>query len=137
MDAVKRNLRQKGMRIESRGRTQTETPPPAAFPAFSGDTSAESLKRKVHDLQKQLKSMHGPGDSRGMAVGAGGVRPFRGICFSCGKKGHRRSECHERRASGNSASLESPVAFSAGVDIITSPARSFSEARAMVMNEEE
>ena len=137
MDAVKRDLRQKGMRIESRGRTQTEAPPPAAFPAFSGDTSAESLKRQVHDLQEQLKSMHGPGNSRGVAVGAGGVRPFRGICFSCGKKGHRRSECPERRASGNSASLESPVAFPAGVDITASPARSFSEARAMVMNEGE
>jgi hypothetical protein len=105
IDAVKRDLRQKGMHVESRGRTQMETPPLAAFLAFSGDTSAESLKRKVRDLHEKLKYMHGLGSSLGVAVGAGGVRPFRGICFSCGKKGHRRSECHERRASGNSASI--------------------------------
>jgi hypothetical protein len=91
MDAVKRDLRHKGMRIESCGMTQTEAPPPAFFPAFSGDTSLESLKRQVHDLHEKLKSMHGHGNSRGVVVGAGGVRPFHKICLSCGKKGHRRS----------------------------------------------
>jgi hypothetical protein len=126
MDAIKRDLRHKGMRNKRRGRTHTEASPPTTFPAFSGDTSAESLKRKVRDLQEQLKSMHGPGNSRRVVVGASGARPFRGICFSCGKKGHRRSKC---RASGNSASLESPVAFLAGVDITANHARLFSKAR--------
>jgi hypothetical protein len=40
------------------------------------------LKGHVHDLQEQLKSAHGPRNSRGaMAVGASGARPFRGILF--------------------------------------------------------
>jgi hypothetical protein len=45
MDAVKRDVRQKGMGIDNRGRTPTEVPPLAAFLAFPGDTCAESLKR--------------------------------------------------------------------------------------------
>jgi hypothetical protein len=40
-------------------------------------------------------------------------------------------------AIGNSSSLDSPVAFSARVDITAILGRSFSEARAMVMNEGE
>jgi hypothetical protein len=84
MDADKRDLRQKGMHIESHGRTHTEAPPPAPFPAFSGDTSTNSLKREVHDLQKQLTSMHGYGNSRGVVVRVSGARSLRGICFSCG-----------------------------------------------------
>jgi hypothetical protein len=56
---------------------------------------------------------------------------FRGVCYGCGKKGRRRSECLDNNTGGNSAHVDSPVAFPAAMDVTATPARPFSEARHM------
>jgi hypothetical protein len=58
MDTVKRHLRQKGMRIESRAQSHTTEPPtPTALAASHDDATTELLKRQVSELQDQLKSL--------------------------------------------------------------------------------
>jgi hypothetical protein len=56
---------------------------------------------------------------------------FRGVCYGCGKKGHRRSECPDNNTGGNYAHVDSPVAFPAVIDVTATPAKPFSEARHM------
>jgi hypothetical protein len=93
MDTVKRDLRQKGMCIESRAQSRTtELPTPMAFAASHNDAATELLKRQVSKLQDQLKSLQGATTTR---HGRGGARVFRGVCYGCGKKGHRRSESQD------------------------------------------
>jgi hypothetical protein len=54
MDTVKRDLRQKGMRIESRAQSRTTEPPtPTAFAASHDDATTKLLKQ-VSELQDQL-----------------------------------------------------------------------------------
>jgi hypothetical protein len=94
MDAVKRDRRQKGMRIESRAQSHTTEPPtPKAFAASHDDATTDLLKRQVSELQDQLKYLQGAATTRRASHGRGAARGFRGVCHGCGKKGHRRSEC--------------------------------------------
>jgi hypothetical protein len=58
MNASKRELRQKGMRIESRAQSLAEPPKRAAFAASYDDASTEILKRQVAELKDQLTSCH-------------------------------------------------------------------------------
>jgi hypothetical protein len=55
MDAVKRDLRQKGMRVESRVQSRAKPPTPTAFEVSHDDAPTETLKRQVSNLQDQLK----------------------------------------------------------------------------------
>jgi hypothetical protein len=57
MDVVKRDLRHKGMRIESRAQSRAEPPTPTAFATSHDHGSTETLKRHVLELQGQLKSL--------------------------------------------------------------------------------
>jgi hypothetical protein len=53
MDAVKRDLCQKGMRIESRAQSRRAEPPtPTAFAPSHHDATTEFLKRQVSELQE-------------------------------------------------------------------------------------
>jgi hypothetical protein len=77
MDAVKRDLRQKGMRIESRAQAHTTEPPtPTAFAACHDDTTTDLLKRQVSELQDQLKSFQGAATTRRASYGTGATRVF-------------------------------------------------------------
>jgi hypothetical protein len=65
MDTVKRDLRQKGMRIESRAQSYaTEPKTPTAFASSHNDATTELLKRQVSELQDQLKSLQGATTTR-------------------------------------------------------------------------
>jgi hypothetical protein len=65
IDTVKRDLRQKGMRIESRAQSHTAEPPTAtAFAASHDDAATKLLKRQVSELQAQLKSLQGATSTR-------------------------------------------------------------------------
>jgi hypothetical protein len=129
MDTVKRDLRQKGMRIESRAQSHTTEPPtPTAFAASHDDATTELLKQQVSELQDQLKSLQGAATTYRTSYGRGGARFFRGVCYGCGKKGHRRSECPVNNTGGNSAQVDSSVALPAVMDMTSTPARPFSEA---------
>jgi hypothetical protein len=115
IDTVKRDLRQKGMRIESRAQSQkTEPPTPTAFAASHDDATTEILKRQVSKLQDELKSLQGATTTRRASYGTGAARIFRGVCCGCDEKGHRMSECPDNNTGGNSAHVDSPVAFSGG-----------------------
>jgi hypothetical protein len=46
-------------------------------------------------------------------------------------KGHRKSKCPDYNTGGNSAHVDSPVAFPAVMDVTATPARPLSEARHM------
>jgi hypothetical protein len=132
MDTVKRDLRQKGMRIESRAQSHTTEPPtPTAFAASHDDATTKLLQRQVSELQDQLKSLQGATSTRRASYGRGAARIFRAVCYGCGKKGHRRSECPDNNTGGNSAKVDSSVAFPAVTDVTTTHARPFSEARQM------
>jgi hypothetical protein len=129
MDTVKRDLRQKGMRIKSHAQKHTTEPPtPTAFAASHDDATTELLKRQVSELQDHLKSLQGAVTSRRTSYGRGGARFFCGVCYGCVKKGHRGSECPDKNTGGNSAQVDSPVAFLAVMDVTATPARPFSEA---------
>jgi hypothetical protein len=65
LDAVKRDLRQKGMRIESRAQSHAAQPPtPTALAASHDDATTEILKRQVSELQDQLRSLQGATTTR-------------------------------------------------------------------------
>jgi hypothetical protein len=52
MDTVERDIRQKGMRIDSRAQSHTTEPPtPTAFAASHNDATTELLKRQASKLQ--------------------------------------------------------------------------------------
>jgi hypothetical protein len=128
----KRDLRQKSMRIVSRAQSHTTEPPmPTAFAACHDDATTDLLKRQVSELQDQLKSLQGAATTRRASYGRGAARVFRGVCYGCGKKGHRISECPYNNTGGNFAQVDSPVAFPAVMDVTATPARPFSEARHM------
>jgi hypothetical protein len=132
MATVKRDLRERGMRIESRAQSHTAEPPtPTAFAASHDDAMTKLLKRQVSKLQDQLKSLQGATTTRLASYGMGAARMFRGVCYGCSKKGHRRSECPDNNTGGNSAQVDIPVAFPAVMDVMATPARPFSEARHM------
>jgi hypothetical protein len=104
MDTVKRDLRQKDMRIESRAQSHTTEPPtPTAFAASHDDATTDLFKGQVSELQDQLKSFQGAATTRRASHGRGAARVIHGICYGCGKKGHRRSECPDNNTGGNSA----------------------------------
>jgi hypothetical protein len=56
---------------------------------------------------------------------------FRGVCYGCGKKGHRMSECPDNNTGDSSAQVDSHVAFPAVIDVTATPARPLAEARHM------
>jgi hypothetical protein len=85
----------------------------------------------------QLKSLQSTINPRIGSYGGGATRFFSGICYSCGKKGHRTSECLDIGTGGNSARVESPVAFPAVMDVTVTLVRPFSEARTMMMSDGE
>jgi hypothetical protein len=92
MDTVKRDYRQKSMRIDSRAQSHaTEPPTPVAFAASRDDAAIEHLKRQVSELQDQLKSLQRATTIRRASYGRGAMRIFRCFCYGCGKKSHRRS----------------------------------------------
>jgi hypothetical protein len=77
MDTVKRDLRQKGMRIESRAQSHTTEPPtPTAFAASHDDATTELLKRQVSELQDQLKCLQGATITRRASYGRDAARIF-------------------------------------------------------------
>jgi hypothetical protein len=77
MDTVKRDLRQKGMRIETRAQSHTAEPPThAAFAASHDDATTDLLKRQVSDLQDKLKSLQGAATTRRTSYGRGEARIF-------------------------------------------------------------
>jgi uncharacterized protein YeeX (DUF496 family) len=132
MDTVKRDLRQKGMRIESRAQSHTTEPlTPTVFTASHDDATTELLKRQVSELQDQLKSLQGATITRRASYGRGATRSFRGVCYGYGKKCHRRSECPDNDTGGNSARVDFPVTFPAVMDVTVTHTRPFSEARHM------
>ena len=80
MDTVKRELRQKGMRIESRVQSHTAEPPtPTAIAASHDDTSTKPLKQQVSELQDHLKSLQGATTTRRASYGRGALMIFRGF----------------------------------------------------------
>jgi hypothetical protein len=138
MDTVKRDLRQKGMRIESRAQSHTTEPPtPTPFAASHDDVTTDLLKRQVSELQDQLKSLQGATTTRRTLYGIGAAMVFRGVCYGSGKKGHRTSECPDNSTGGNSAQVDSSVAFPAVMDVTATRARPFSEAQHMFEHDEE
>jgi hypothetical protein len=85
----------------------------------------EQLQRRVAELESVVASDKAPtfgnGASRGTTRQSGG-RIFRGVCYGCGERGHRRSECVKRLASHQSSNQSAatrtiddvlPVAFPA------------------------
>jgi hypothetical protein len=56
-------------------------------------------------------------------------REFSWCLYGCGKKGHRKSECPDNNTGGNSAQVDSPVAYPVVMDVTATPARPCSEAR--------
>jgi hypothetical protein len=77
MDAVKRDLRQKGMRIENRAQSHTTEPlTPTAFAASHDDATIDLLKRQVSELQDYLKSLQGAATTRPASHGRGAARVF-------------------------------------------------------------
>jgi hypothetical protein len=63
VDTVKRDLRQKGMRIESRAQLHT-TEPPTLLQRLIMTQRQIFLKRQVSELQDQLKSLQGAATTR-------------------------------------------------------------------------
>jgi hypothetical protein len=95
-------------------------------------STTQILKRaQVFELQDQLKSLQGATTTRRASYGRGASRIFRGVCYGCGNKAHRMSECPDNNTGGNSAHVESRVTFPAVKDVTATPARPFSEARHM------
>jgi hypothetical protein len=131
MDAVKHDLCQKGMRIESRSQSHTTEPPTHTTFAKSHDATTKLLKRQLSELQEQLKSLQGATTTRRASYGKGAARIVRGVCYGCGKKDHRRSECPDNNTGGNSAHVDSPVAFPAVMDETAPPANPLSESQHM------
>jgi hypothetical protein len=75
VDAVKRDLRQKGMRIESRAQSRTTEPPaPTALAASHDDATTEVLKEQVSELQDLLKSLREAATTRRTLYGRGAKR---------------------------------------------------------------
>ena len=68
--------------------------------------SMEKLERRVAELEGMVASTKAPtfasGGFRGTTRQTGG-RIFKGVCYSCGERGHRRSECVKRVAPYQSA----------------------------------
>jgi hypothetical protein len=115
MDTFKRDLRQKGMRIESHAQPHKwELSRPTAFAASHDEATTELLKRQVSELKYQLKSLQGATTTRHASYGRGAARIFHGVRCGCGKKGHRRSECPDNNTRGNSAHVDSNRCFSGG-----------------------
>jgi hypothetical protein len=138
MDAVKRDFRQKGMRIESRAQLHTADPPtPMAFAASNDDATTEVLKRQVSDLQDQLKYLQGATSTRRASHDRGTWKTFRGVCYGCGKKGYCRSEGMDNNTGGNYAHVDSSVAFPAVMDVTATPPRPFPEARRVFVRDGE
>jgi hypothetical protein len=124
IDDVKRDLRQKGMRIESRTTASDKTPAPTAFPAATGDFDSEVLKRHVIELQHQFKSLPSASGGSQRQPSTRGFRTFGGYCWECGKKGHGRAECPLTSFGGNLAKTDTPIAFPATLNGVAAPARS-------------
>jgi hypothetical protein len=77
MDAVKRDLRQKGMRIESRAQSRTaELLTPTAFATSHDDVMAKLLERQVSEIQDQLKFLQKATTTRRASYGRGAARIF-------------------------------------------------------------
>jgi hypothetical protein len=114
MDTVKRDLRQKGMCIESSAHSHTAEPPtPTAFAESHYDATTELLKRQVSELQDHPISIQGATPTRRASYARGAARIFLGVCYGCGEKDHRRSECPDGNTGGHSAHVDSAVAFPA------------------------
>jgi hypothetical protein len=110
MDAVKCDLRQKGMRIESGAQSHAAKPPtPTAFAASHDDATTKLLKRQVSELQDHLKYFQGARTTRRASYGKGAASIFRGVCYGCGKKAHRRSKCPDNNTRGNDEQVDSVV----------------------------
>jgi hypothetical protein len=88
MDTVKRDHRQKGMRIGSLAQSHTTEPPtPTAFAAFYDDATNGLFKWQLSEFQDHLKSLQGATTTRRASYGRGVARIFCGVCYGCGKKG--------------------------------------------------
>jgi hypothetical protein len=94
INAVKRNLRQKCMRTESRAQSRAEPPTPTALGVSHDDASTDILKRQVSELQDKVKYLQSAATPRSGSYGGGAARLFRGVYYSYGKKGHRMSELY-------------------------------------------
>ena len=120
LDRVRKDLLQKGKRVESRKGSKGSDA--AAFNAQSQQVLG--LEKQVQDLQAQLARLQHGGGSGGGAVSRrtpGGGQPsgvFRGRCYHCGEVGHRRPDCPARKRKGpvgNAANADGAVAFPACV----------------------
>jgi hypothetical protein len=76
MDAIKRDICQKGMRIESRSQSFTAEPQTHTAFATSDDATTKLLKRKLSELQEQLKYLQGATTTRRASYGKGAARMF-------------------------------------------------------------
>ena len=97
LDFVENLLATTGVRIERRLAEAHESEPgKTAFPAVSDD---DNLRTMLQDLQREVASLKGVHGESGASSnrGNGGRPTFRGTCFTCGQRGHRRQDCRVKR----------------------------------------
>jgi hypothetical protein len=115
LEKAKTDLKVKAVRVEQR-MAREQSGKAAGFQASTTPSmSMEQLQRRVAELEGMVASTKAPtfdsGGFRGTTRQTGG-RIFKGVCYSCGERGHRRSECVKRVApyqSANQAAAGKPI----------------------------
>jgi hypothetical protein len=60
---------------------------------------AGNLRTMLQELQREVASLKGVRGESGASsnIGNGGRQSFKGTCFTCGERGHRRQDCRVKR----------------------------------------
>jgi len=130
LEKAKTDLKVKAVRVEQR-MAREQSGKAARFQASTTPSmSMEQLQRRVAELEGMVANTKAPtfdsGGFRGTTRQTGG-RIFKGVCYSCGERGHRRSECVKRGVSHQSANQaaaartidedHNPIAFPAIISV--------------------
>ncbi len=130
LEKNKTDLKVKAVRVEQRMAREHSSKSSGFHASTTSSMSMDQLQRRVAELEGMVASTKAPifgsSGSRGNTRQPCG-RIFRGVCYGCGERGHRRNKCVKRVVSHHSANHvaaaraidedHNPIAFPATITV--------------------